>query len=192
MVKYNIKYKDDYLAHAGKKGMKWGYNDGQKNGKRTAITPVSNPKVLVTPGYAANPAAAAAAAAAYGVGDFLIRRGVQKYWQGYYKKPMQERRRLMQDKENDTTRYKKRLKKNVLDRYGTTLAKYGLNSIGYGNIDDSIERGVKKVKKKAKAVVDKFIGKKSKPKPKPKPKPKTRTKVKKNQNPFGGVQSKIM
>ena len=25
-----------YLAHAGKKGMKWGYNDGKKNGKRTA------------------------------------------------------------------------------------------------------------------------------------------------------------
>lgn len=36
MVKYNIKYKDDYLAHAGKKGMKWGYNDGQRNGRRTA------------------------------------------------------------------------------------------------------------------------------------------------------------
>lgn len=26
----------DYLAHAGKKGMKWGYSDGKKNGKRTA------------------------------------------------------------------------------------------------------------------------------------------------------------
>lgn len=26
----------DYLAHGGKKGMKWGYNDGKKNGKRTA------------------------------------------------------------------------------------------------------------------------------------------------------------
>lgn len=25
-----------YLAHKGKKGMKWGYNDGKKNGKRTA------------------------------------------------------------------------------------------------------------------------------------------------------------
>ena len=24
------------LAHKGKKGMKWGYNDGKKNGKRTA------------------------------------------------------------------------------------------------------------------------------------------------------------
>lgn len=24
------------LAHAGKPGMKWGYNDGQRNGKRTA------------------------------------------------------------------------------------------------------------------------------------------------------------
>ena len=36
MTNYNIKYKDDHLAHAGKKGMKWGFNDGQKNGKRTA------------------------------------------------------------------------------------------------------------------------------------------------------------
>lgn len=27
---------NDYLIHAGKKGMKWGYNDGRKNGKRTA------------------------------------------------------------------------------------------------------------------------------------------------------------
>ena len=27
---------NDYLAHAGKKGMKWGFNDGKKNGKRTA------------------------------------------------------------------------------------------------------------------------------------------------------------
>ena len=36
MTKYNIRYKDESLAHAGKKGMKWGYNDGQKNGKRTA------------------------------------------------------------------------------------------------------------------------------------------------------------
>lgn len=26
----------DYLSHAGKKGMKWGYNDGVLNGKRTA------------------------------------------------------------------------------------------------------------------------------------------------------------
>lgn len=25
-----------HLAHAGKKGMKWGYNDGNRNGKRTA------------------------------------------------------------------------------------------------------------------------------------------------------------
>lgn len=25
-----------YLSHAGKKGMKWGYNDGEPNGKRTA------------------------------------------------------------------------------------------------------------------------------------------------------------
>ena len=33
---YEIKYKDDHLAHAGRKGMKWGYNDGKKNGKRTA------------------------------------------------------------------------------------------------------------------------------------------------------------
>lgn len=27
---------DDYLAHKGTKGMKWGYNDGKRNGKRTA------------------------------------------------------------------------------------------------------------------------------------------------------------
>ena len=36
LTNYNIRYKDDHLAHAGKKGMKWGFNDGQKNGKRTA------------------------------------------------------------------------------------------------------------------------------------------------------------
>jgi len=28
--------KNDYLQHDGKKGMKWGYNDGKRNGKRTA------------------------------------------------------------------------------------------------------------------------------------------------------------
>lgn len=33
---YEVKYKDNYLSHAGKKGMKWGYNDGKKNGKRIA------------------------------------------------------------------------------------------------------------------------------------------------------------
>lgn len=38
MTNYNIRYKDESLAHAGKKGMKWGFNDGQKNGKRTADT----------------------------------------------------------------------------------------------------------------------------------------------------------
>lgn len=38
MTNYNIRYKDEVLAHAGKKGMKWGFNDGQKNGKRTADT----------------------------------------------------------------------------------------------------------------------------------------------------------
>lgn len=27
---------DYYIKHSGKKGMKWGYNDGAKNGKRTA------------------------------------------------------------------------------------------------------------------------------------------------------------
>lgn len=36
MTNYNIRYKDDHLAHAGRKGMKWGYNDGVKNGRRTA------------------------------------------------------------------------------------------------------------------------------------------------------------
>lgn len=36
MTNYNIRYKDDHLAHAGRKGMRWGFNDGQKNGKRTA------------------------------------------------------------------------------------------------------------------------------------------------------------
>lgn len=36
ILSYNIKYKDDYLAHAGKKGMKWGFNDGRRNGRRTA------------------------------------------------------------------------------------------------------------------------------------------------------------
>lgn len=35
-MSYNIKYKYDHLAHAGKKGMKWGFNDGQRNGRRTA------------------------------------------------------------------------------------------------------------------------------------------------------------
>ena len=36
MTNYNIRYKDNYLSHAGRKGMKWGFNDGQKNGKRIA------------------------------------------------------------------------------------------------------------------------------------------------------------
>lgn len=27
---------DDYLEHKGSKGMKWGYNKGKRNGKRTA------------------------------------------------------------------------------------------------------------------------------------------------------------
>lgn len=36
MSNYKIKYKDDHLAHAGKKGMKWGFNDGRRNGRRTA------------------------------------------------------------------------------------------------------------------------------------------------------------
>lgn len=36
MTNYSIRYKYDHLAHAGKKGMKWGFNDGQKNGKRIA------------------------------------------------------------------------------------------------------------------------------------------------------------
>lgn len=35
-MEYRIKRSSDYLAHAGKKGMKWGYTDGKKNGKRTA------------------------------------------------------------------------------------------------------------------------------------------------------------
>ena len=26
---------EDSLAHTGKKGMKWGYNDGMRNGRRT-------------------------------------------------------------------------------------------------------------------------------------------------------------
>lgn len=30
--------RDDVLIHAGKKGMKWGYNDGHRNGKTTAET----------------------------------------------------------------------------------------------------------------------------------------------------------
>lgn len=28
--------RNDELSHSGKKGMKWGYNDGKPNGKRTA------------------------------------------------------------------------------------------------------------------------------------------------------------
>lgn len=35
-MEYRVKRSADYLAHAGKKGMKWGYSDGKKNGKRTA------------------------------------------------------------------------------------------------------------------------------------------------------------
>lgn len=31
-----VKRTDEFLAHAGKKGMKWGYNDGSRNGRRTA------------------------------------------------------------------------------------------------------------------------------------------------------------
>ena len=33
----------DSLSHAGKKGMKWGYNDGETNGKRTAMDQALNP-----------------------------------------------------------------------------------------------------------------------------------------------------
>lgn len=33
MWQYNY---SDSLAHKGTKGMKWGYNDGERNGKRTA------------------------------------------------------------------------------------------------------------------------------------------------------------
>ena len=42
MTNYNIRYKNEFLSHAGKKGMKWGFNDGQKNGKRTADTALDN------------------------------------------------------------------------------------------------------------------------------------------------------
>lgn len=35
-MEIKVKRTDEYLAHAGKKGMKWGFNDGSKNGKRTA------------------------------------------------------------------------------------------------------------------------------------------------------------
>lgn len=34
---YRIRYKNE-LSHKGIKGMKWGYNDGERNGKRTAET----------------------------------------------------------------------------------------------------------------------------------------------------------
>lgn len=30
-----------YIAHSGTKGMKWGYNDGRRNGKRTASAVVA-------------------------------------------------------------------------------------------------------------------------------------------------------
>lgn len=33
---YNKQMYKNYLMHKGKKGMKWGYNDGERNGKRTA------------------------------------------------------------------------------------------------------------------------------------------------------------
>lgn len=33
---YRIVTKKNYLMHKGKKGMKWGFNDGKRNGKRTA------------------------------------------------------------------------------------------------------------------------------------------------------------
>lgn len=32
----NYRSRSDVLMHAGKKGMKWGYSDGAKNGNRTA------------------------------------------------------------------------------------------------------------------------------------------------------------
>lgn len=32
----NYRYEHATLCHKGKKGMKWGFNDGKKNGKRTA------------------------------------------------------------------------------------------------------------------------------------------------------------
>lgn len=36
MWQYNYNYQSDELYHWGTKGMKWGYNDGRKNGKKTA------------------------------------------------------------------------------------------------------------------------------------------------------------
>ena len=178
MTNYNIRYKDDHLAHAGRKGMKWGFNDGQKNGKRVAVTPTSN-------------AAMAGAAAAAGLGRYLYQRGRHEYYKGFLEKPKKEQYRLARDKVLDEDRYKKRLKKNALDGYGTTLAKYGLNKIGYGNFDDALERGARNVKKKAKSVVDKVIGKKKKSKTKPKTTTKKK-KTNKKQDPFKGIRSKTM
>lgn len=39
MRKYRIRY-DTNLEHKGIKGMRWGYNDGEPNGKRTASNPI--------------------------------------------------------------------------------------------------------------------------------------------------------
>ena len=36
MWQYNYTNNNDYIAHFGTRGMKWGYYDGKRNGKRTA------------------------------------------------------------------------------------------------------------------------------------------------------------
>ena len=36
MWQYNYTNNNDYIAHFGTRGMKWGYYDGERNGKRTA------------------------------------------------------------------------------------------------------------------------------------------------------------
>lgn len=137
-MSYNIKYKGAYLAHGGKKGMKWGYNDGKKNGKRTATEKFLDNmnrehQVMKNIDDHTN-----------GEKDIVNR--LYKEW---YK--------------DDNKKFRKRLKKHGLfDRYGTTLIKYGLNNIGVGRTEDKIEWRVASAKREAKKIVDRVLGRKKK------------------------------
>lgn len=133
VVSYNIKYKDDHLAHAGKKGMKWGYNDGQKNGKRTATE-----KFLDNMNR-----------------EYQVMKNIDDHTNG--EKDIVNR--LYKEwYKNDNKKFRKRLKKHGLfDRYGTTLIKYGLNNIGVGRTEDKIEWRVASAKREAKKAINRAI-----------------------------------
>lgn len=133
-MSYNIKYKDDHLAHAGKKGMKWGFNDGQRNGRRTSeeiLDDLRDGAENVMDGD---------------FGDYVneVKRGVTKLG----KKASQK---------VDETRYSYRLNRyGLADRYGSTLIKYGLNKIGDDRLDNKLSSAHRKAKRKVKQISNKI------------------------------------